>query len=825
MEELVIPSVGGDERPSQASGADASGRTPVKSKSLSLLERRNARNNKDSVEVESLEIQARSPAVQVGNPAVPFVNKSPAQPEARPKVNVPAQQNMEIEKVAQTFPVQTMVPFYVVDKLIGSGSSSTVHRAHDVNTGLHVALKQFTRNSDDEEVLQFIREEFDILRKFHHSNIVKPIRLEEDYANASQVRVVMILEYGGSMTLTGYVQRHKALHEDACRGLFLQLCSAIFYLHCKKYVHRDIKPDNIVLSSPMDKDPDSTLASKRSASVLSLKMIDFNTATSFGSSSNQMPIWLSPPVTTQEMADLVQSITDKRKLNVDYSLLLTPTGTGLYQAGEVVTGHDYTEKVDIWSAGMTALYMIRGPDVTRPQGRIRSYIRICGKSMSNLSPECVDILDQMLQPNPVARASALQCYCHKWFSVDISRSKRKGRLQNYRVSPSTVAPPAAEPDKKSRSRSRKKSVASKGLRSHSAPPCPTARLQLMRFEALAMHQTYVVKMDKGKGSHQELMASLSQSIIAYGPQGPESEPRNSKEMANDLARSPSGGSNSKEGNPHNTANWRAKQKQGQLEIVSEDKKPPPKQHSWRCCRRRSAKVAIQSPTAADVVIDVAEEEKMSEALDKVSIQVSGVVPSANGEKSELERSASTELPRIMVDRKMSFQKNLFDDKTSRVSGDSRRSKNSRASRNTQLTGDSKKYIQTCSWMFRDETDGFAIRLPEGTGHGFFEKAQLTLNMSDIAAGMTDNPNEAPSEHDEVASSRSRGNGPGIQVRHIEARSETSVSLVAGSETTGSRTAASTAATNLMTNQGLKELFRMIWSARGFRRKYSRECHF
>ena len=63
-------------------------------------------------------------------------------------------------------------------------------------------------------------------------------------------------------------------------------------------------------------------------------------------------------------ADLVQSITHKRKLRVDYSLLLTPTGTGLYQAGEVVTGHDYTEKVDIWSAGMTMLYMLCGADVT-----------------------------------------------------------------------------------------------------------------------------------------------------------------------------------------------------------------------------------------------------------------------------------------------------------------------------------------------------------------------------------------------------------------------------------------------------------------------------
>ena len=91
-------------------------------------------------------------------------------------------------------------------RLIGSGSSSTVHRAHDVNTGRHVALKQFTRSADDEEVLQFIREEFYILRKFHHNNIVKPIRLEEDYADASNVRVVMILEYGGSLTLTQYVR-------------------------------------------------------------------------------------------------------------------------------------------------------------------------------------------------------------------------------------------------------------------------------------------------------------------------------------------------------------------------------------------------------------------------------------------------------------------------------------------------------------------------------------------------------------------------------------------------------------------------------------------
>jgi hypothetical protein len=216
-----------------------------------------------------------------------------------------------------------------------------------------------------------------------------------------------------------------------------------------------------------------------------------------------------------------------------------------------------------------------------------------------------------------------------------------------------------------------------------------------------------------------------------------------------------------------------------------------------------------------VVIDVA--EKKEAALPELAIVPAEKAPSSS---SKFQLAESTELPRIMADRKLSFQKN-FDDKTSRISEDSRRSKNSKASRNTARTNDSKnpKYIQTCSWMFRDETDGFAIRLPDGVKD---QVSQRYLNLSDIAKD-TQGPF---ADEEEVASARSRGNGAGsLSHARIESHSEAGLSLGAGSETTGSRTAASTAATNLMTNQGLKDLFRMIWSARGFRRKYSRECPF
>jgi hypothetical protein len=128
-------------------------------------------------------------------------------------------------------------------------------------------------------------------------------------------------------------------------------------------------------------------------------------------------------------------------------------------------------------------------------------------------------------------------------------------------------------------------------------------------------------------------------------------------------------------------------------------------------------------------------------------------------------------------------------------------------------------------MFRDETDGFAIRLPDGVN----SEAPITLNLSDMASAKGgpfagDDQNEAvvPVSMNVISSKLN----PGHPSRDLgTGRSEASVSLAGGSGTTGSRTALSQAATTLISSRNLKDLFNMIWSARGFRRKYSRECPF
>ena len=96
-----------------------------------------------------------------------------------------------------------------------------------------------------------------------------------------------------------------------------QILITLNYLHNRKIVHRDIKPDNILIESmPTDKEPDAPWQ---------IKIVDFGTAMRFKKGSKM----------TQTF------------------------GTSYYVAPEVLDGH-YNEKCDIWSAGVVLYMMLSG---------------------------------------------------------------------------------------------------------------------------------------------------------------------------------------------------------------------------------------------------------------------------------------------------------------------------------------------------------------------------------------------------------------------------------------------------------------------------------
>lgn len=84
--------------------------------------------------------------------------------------------------------------------------------------------------------------EINILKKLRHKNIIQLYETIRSPRN-----IYLIMEYIEGKDLFNYITKKKKLDEITASKFFLQLISAIEYIHNNGVVHRDIKPENILL--------------------------------------------------------------------------------------------------------------------------------------------------------------------------------------------------------------------------------------------------------------------------------------------------------------------------------------------------------------------------------------------------------------------------------------------------------------------------------------------------------------------------------------------------------------------------------------------------
>lgn len=133
---------------------------------------------------------------------------------------------------------------YLIESLIGVGGMANVYRGQDTQTGNAVAVKVLKEEFlDNEELVRRFKNESKAISILDHPNIVKVYDV-----SVSDKMQYIVMEYIDGITLKEYLkQRGGALTWKETVHFATQILGALEHAHSKGIVHRDVKPQNIML--------------------------------------------------------------------------------------------------------------------------------------------------------------------------------------------------------------------------------------------------------------------------------------------------------------------------------------------------------------------------------------------------------------------------------------------------------------------------------------------------------------------------------------------------------------------------------------------------
>lgn len=138
-----------------------------------------------------------------------------------------------------------LVDGFRILRAAGRGGMSVVYRAEDQRTGETVALKMMSyRLIYDADALSRFRDEADILRDLQHEHIAKLHRLFQAFNT-----YFLVMEFCEGTDLARLLDEHGPRPETQVRAILGQLAHALQYVHERGFVHRDLKPGNVMLTA------------------------------------------------------------------------------------------------------------------------------------------------------------------------------------------------------------------------------------------------------------------------------------------------------------------------------------------------------------------------------------------------------------------------------------------------------------------------------------------------------------------------------------------------------------------------------------------------
>ncbi|KAL9580837.1 MAG: hypothetical protein Q9203_006143 [Teloschistes exilis] len=322
---------------------------------------------------------------------------------------------------------------YQVTGKIGQGSQGHVYKVARRRDGEVFAVKEVTNSHKDRRgnVSTEVTQELEIIKRLKHPNIVQYI---DQHKFGPKLYIVMeFVDHGDLQTcLSGDRSRFR---EDQAQIVASQMCQALKYLHDCNITHRDIKPDNILISKI---DPYEFKLSDFGLS----KIINHN-GTVLDSFCGTL-LYCAPEV--YPGFDAVRSTTPRKKRRTKYGSI----DTGRKDTGRMKAAQPYTSAVDTWGLAAVLFHLLTGtpPYEGTTEGKFGQGMisAILNTSVNwdrlvhgGVSEVAVDFLQRMLVVEPSQRLSDDECLAHPWITDGPSIGEHLGSFtQNTQQSSQNV---------------------------------------------------------------------------------------------------------------------------------------------------------------------------------------------------------------------------------------------------------------------------------------------------------------------------------------------------------------------------------------------------
>lgn len=252
---------------------------------------------------------------------------------------------------------------YELERLLGEGGYGVVYQARQLSTGQYVALKILrldkikAKDGSVNEVARFERE-MQLIGRLNHPNIVKLI----DFGTMDNGQLYTVIEYIDGIDLATLLEQEGAMRPSEAKYLMTQVLEALGATHALGIVYRDLKPQNIMIT---------THGVRRG-----VKLLDFG------------------------ISGLIEDVRDKDYKNLTQDGKIN--GTPSYMAPEQLRALPPTPQTDIYAWGLVFLEMLLGHQVISDE----SYVEVLAKQISS---EPIEIPEELVeQPLGEILARALE---------------------------------------------------------------------------------------------------------------------------------------------------------------------------------------------------------------------------------------------------------------------------------------------------------------------------------------------------------------------------------------------------------------------------------